>query len=139
MAEKVQKEKESDKHKKEFILDKALLKKDKKNKYFLKKQNLVYIFLILIDIFIIIYCARKNVVNYVEVLGHEVFVGDTKNLLFGRNYITLVVSLFFYVYTLSLQKIFFRKKLSKKYLITLFLFYLVLNIFLFYIFTKRVY
>lgn len=103
------------------------------------KSNFIYFILALIDIILIIYFARSNVVNYVEVIGEEIFVSKTRYLLLGRNYIALIVTFFFFVYTLALQHFFFHKKLTRKYLLITFFFYFILNVMLFYLFTKRIY
>ena len=103
------------------------------------KQNLVYAILVLVDIILIVYFARRNVVNYVEVIGEEIFISKTRYLLLGRNYIALIVTFFFYVYTLAVQRFFFQRKLTRKYLVGTFFFYLILNVILFYLFTKRIY
>ena len=106
----------------------------------INKKKLFFIILIIIDIIINIYFARKNVANYVKLTKeHTIFIGDTKNLIFGRNYISLLTTIFFFIYTSLANRILFREKTTKKFIITTFLFYFILNIILFLIFTKRVY
>ena len=62
----------------------------------LTKKNILYSILLLIDIILIIYMAKHNAVNYVKISGQSIFVSKTRYLLLGRNYITLVVIMFFY-------------------------------------------
>ena len=106
----------------------------------LNNKKLFFIAVIIIDIIITIYFARKNIANYIKIDGSEAkFVGETKNIVFGRNYITLITTSFFFIYTCLSNKILFHEKITKKFVITTFFFYLILNIILFIIFTKRVY
>lgn len=104
------------------------------------KKNIFYTVLIIIDIIIIIYFARHNFANYVSLEGSKsVFIGDKKDLLFGKNYITLITTLFFYIYILISNKMLFHQKNTKKFSISLLIFLILLNTILFFIFTKRVY
>lgn len=118
-------------------------KKTNKNSSVLKnkltKKNLIYFILFLIDIILVIYVARKNVVNYVKISDQKIFVSDTKNLLVGRNYVTLVVTGFFYLYFCIIHCFFFHEKNTKKFLVISFFVLLILNCLLFFLFTKRVY
>ena len=105
-----------------------------------KNQNIIYSILMIIDILLIIYAARRNYVNYAKVITEEkIFVGNTKNLLFGRNYIALIITFFFYIYILMCNKLLFNKKITKKNSLLTLIFLLVINITLFYIFAKRIY
>ena len=104
-----------------------------------KKSFVLKNILFLIDIILVIYVARKNVVNYVKISDQKIFVSDTKNLLVGRNYITLVVTGFFYLYFCIIHRFFFHEKNTKKFLVTSFFVLLILNCLLFFLFTKRVY
>lgn len=108
-------------------------------KKYLTKGNITYFILAVLDIIFVIYMARKNVVNYVVILDEEIFVSKTKYLLFGRNYINLVIIAFFYIYTCLVTKFFLKKKITKKFLLWLFVILFVINILLFFIFTKKVY
>ena len=103
------------------------------------KVNITYFVLFLIDIIFAICFARQNVVHYVVVLKHEIFVSKTRYLLFGRNYINLILIAFFYLYICLVNKFFLRRKNTKKFLLLLFISLSILNILLFFIFTKRVY
>ena len=114
-------------------------KKQPKIKKFINKDNIFYFVLLLIDISIIIYSARHNYANYVTINRKKVFIGKTKNILFGRNYIVLITTLFIYVYTLLSNKILLHKENKKEYIIKYGILLLLLNITLFYIFTKRIY
>ena len=105
----------------------------------LTKKNLIYVVLLLVDVILVIYMASRNCVNYIEVGGEEIFVSKSRYLLVGRNYINLIIIAFFYFYTLAIKKFLFREKITKKYLLWLFIFLIVLNMGLFLIFTKRIY
>lgn len=106
----------------------------------LTKKNIFYLIVFILDITIIIYSARNNFANYVSTdKNKSIFIGETKNLLFGRNYITIITTIFFFGYIALSNKILFKQKNTNKNLIFLFAFLLILNISLFYIFTKRVY
>ena len=103
------------------------------------KVNITYFIFLLVDIVLVIYLARQNIVNYAVLLDEEIFVSKTRYLLWGRNYINVIVIAFFYIYGCILNKFFLKRKNSKKFLIRLLAILLVLNILLFIIFTKRVY
>lgn len=103
------------------------------------KNKLVLLILGLLDIILIIWCARDNVANYVMLDGEDIFVGETKNLLLGRNYITLVITVFIYVYSLLINKVLLKNKIKFKYWVILFVIILVINMLLFYLFTNKVY
>lgn len=105
----------------------------------LTKKNLIYVVLLLVDVILVIYMASRNCVNYIEVGGEKIFVSKSRYLLVGRNYINLIIIAFFYFYTLAIKKFLFREKITKKYLLWLFIFLIVLNMGLFLIFTKRIY
>lgn len=113
--------------------------KNAKKTIFDNKNKLVIFGLIVVDIILIIWAARKNIANYVLINGENIFVGDTKNLLLGRNYITLVVTAFIYSYGILINKIFIKKKIKIKYLLLILGLILVINMILFYIFTSKVY
>ena len=139
---KYQEKKESEKQtKKKIHFQKIRGKKINKNIITsIDKKKLFYIVLVIIDIIITIYFARKNAANYVKINEeHTIFVGDTKNLIFGRNYISLITTIFFFIYTCLANRILFREKTTKKFIITTFIFYFILNIILFLLFTKRIY
>ena len=90
-------------------------KKEKINiKSKLNKRTIMYIILLILDIIIIIYSARHNYANYITINeDRKMFVGDSKDLLFGKNYITLITTFFFFIYTLLANKILFHKKIQK--------------------------
>ena len=121
------------------------LKKSKKIKESIKnkitKKNLFYLLIAVIDISFIIYCARHNYANYVmdRIEGDYYYVGDSKDLLFGKNYITLIFSSIIFIYILLSNKVFFQKKNNKKAIIKLFFLVFLINIIRFFIFTKRIY
>lgn len=103
------------------------------------KKNILYVLFFLVDIGLIIYSARKNFVNIVVINDVEKMIGDTKLLFFGRNYITVVITLFFYLYILAFEKIYFKRKLKMSHVILFFLGLCLINLILFYCFTVRVY
>lgn len=104
------------------------------------KQTLFYCLISIIDIVFIIYCARHNYANYVKDFSEEsFFIGDSKDLLFGKNYITIIFTIFVYTYLLLCNKILFHMKQSKKRMIKLLIILFIINISLFFIFTKRIY
>ena len=120
-------------------------KKKKKKNFNLRdyivrhKGKIIGLVLGIIDIILIIYVARGNVANYAVVNGEEVFIGKTRNLLLGRNYITLVVSLFIYLYGLLLNKFLIKKKISVRGMVLIFGLILIFNMIMFYLFTRKVY
>ena len=119
---------------------KSTVKNNKQENINYKKVIIIYSILLLIDIIMIIYFAKHNYVNYVSLPGNErILVSKTRKLLFGRNYITIIISLFFYIYTLLCNKYILQIKNNKKLIISTIIFYLILNISLFYIFTQKIY
>lgn len=132
------KENKRDKAKNEKILVDTSKKKIELKKY-LTKVNITYFILVLLDIILVIYLARQNIVNYVKISDVEVFVSKTRYLLWGRNYVNLIAIAFFYIYTCLVNKFFLGRKNDKKFLLWLLVGLVVLNVLLFIIFTKRVY
>lgn len=131
-----------------MVSKKAVKKKKEKDRVILlklkrkildNKNKLILLILLIIDVGLIIYVASDNAVNYVNVNGEEIFVGQTKNVLFGRNYVTLVISAFIYLYGLLLNKMILQKKISKKLLLFILIGILLFNMILFCIFTNKVY
>ncbi len=104
-----------------------------------KKRILVHFALIVIDVILVWYMARRNMVHLVQLNGKDVLLGNTRFLLFGRNYVNLIIIAFFSIYTIFLQRFFFKRKLIWKFILGVILFYFVLNIVLFSIFTVRIY
>lgn len=113
-------------------------KSNDKNKLF-TKVNIIYLFVFLCDIILVIFCAMRNKVHYVTILHKDIFVGKTKYLIFGRNYVNLIITIFFYLYVLFINKFFLKKKNSLGLMIGLFIGVFVLNIILFFIFSKKIY
>lgn len=130
MTKKIQKKSKS--NKKEQITKQQELEIQKKN------QNIFYLVLAIVDVATIIYFARHNIVNYVKVGEKTVLISSTKNLLLGKNYIVLITSAFFYIYTIVTRKILFKQNLTKKFILFLLAFIFGLNIALFYLFTKKI-
>lgn len=106
---------------------------------FFTKVNVTYFILFLLDIILVIYSARKNIVNYVTVSDQDIFVSKTRYLFLGRNYINLIIISFFYLYTCLMNRFFLQRKNTKKFLGLLFIILVVLNLTLFFLFTKRIY
>ena len=127
--------------KKELTKPKKKLSKHEENKKTISKRIIIfYIILLLINITMIIYSARHNYVNYVSLPGNErILISKNEILLFGRNYIALIITAFFSIYTLLFNKYLLKLKNTKKLSISTLLFYLILNIFLFYIFNKKIF
>ena len=130
MTKKIKKKSKS--NKKEQITKQQELEIQKKN------QNIFYLVLAIVDVATIIYFARHNIVNYVKVGEKTVLISSTKNLLLGKNYIVLITSAFFYIYTIVTRKILFKQNLTKKFILFLLAFIFGLNIALFYLFTKKI-
>ena len=115
-------------------------KKQKLNlKKYITKQNIIYLIIAISDIFLIIYSARRNMINYVKIENKKMYLGAKTNLIFGRNYISLVTTLVVYIYTLLINKVYFKKKTNIKNYIIFLILLLLLNCLIFYIFTNRVY
>lgn len=108
-------------------------------KKFATKVNVTYFILFLLDIILVIYSARKNIVNYVTIADQDIFVSKTRYLLLGRNYINLIITGFFYVYICVINRFLLQKKITKKFLGWLLVVLVILNLLLFFLFTKRVY
>lgn len=106
---------------------------------YLTKTNITYFVFFLIDIILVIYLARGNRVNYVLIFDEEIFVSKTKYLLWGRNYVNVIATSFFYIYGCLLNKFYLKRKNTKKFLISLLAILLIVNVLLFIIFTKRIY
>lgn len=116
-------------------------KNNKANKLsnIITKVNVTYFVLFLLDIILVVYSARQNVVNYVTVLDQDVFVSKTRYLLLGRNYINLIITVFFYLYICLMNRFFLQRKNTKNFLGCLLVGLVFLNLVLFFLFTKRVY
>lgn len=115
-------------------------KKQKLNlKKYITKQNIIYLIIAISDIFLIIYSARRNMINYVKIENKKMYLGAKTNLIFGRNYISLVTTLVVYIYTLLINKVYFKKKINIKNYIIFLILLLLANCLIFYIFTNRVY
>ena len=106
---------------------------------YLTKVNITYFIFFLIDIILVIYLARGNRVNYVLIFDEEIFVSKTKYLLWGRNYVNVIVTAFFYIYGCLLNRFYLKRKNTRKFLLSLLGVLLVVNVLLFIIFTKRIY
>ena len=83
--------------------------------------------------------ARQNKINYVNITGRNVMLGENNYLYFGRNYINLVIIGFFSLYTMLLRRFLIKKKLTWKFVILTLIFYFILDIIVFCIFTKRIF
>lgn len=114
-------------------------KKNTMNSKYLTKVNVTYFIFFLMDIILVIYLARGNKVNYVLMFDEEIFLSKTKYLLWGRNYVNIIVTTFFYIYGCLLNKFYLKRKNTKKFLLLLLVILLIVNILLFVIFTKKIY
>ena len=114
-----------------------ILMKSKK-KYFMK-LHLCHFLLIVCDIILVIYCARQNKVHYVKLFDENIFVGNTRDLVLGRNYVNVIISCFFYIYMLLIEKFFLHRNVNKKTLICFFVGIWCINLILFCIFTQKIY
>ena len=104
-----------------------------------KRNIFIYIFLLIVDVMMVVFMARNNVVHLVRLNGNQIILGGTKYLLFGRNYVNLIIISFFSMYIICLQRFIFKKRITWKYITFVVLFYFLFNVLLFYCFTKRVY
>ena len=130
---------EKKKNKKESSKKKTNIKKNEvKEKKYLTKENIIYAIILLVDIFLVIYTARKNIVNYVTIENKRKYIGKKYILFFGRNYITLLITFIIYAYYIILNKIKLKKKHTKKHLIITLIGLFIFNCLLFYLFTKKV-
>ena len=103
-------------------------------------SKIIFLLIYMIDVIIIIYFAGNNKAQYVlSKSGKSIFIGDTKNLLFGRKYISLVTTFFFFSYICLLKKMLLRKKMTLNFIAKVFFSLLLINEILFLVFTKRIY
>lgn len=114
-------------------------KQKKSLEVFLKNKNYLYVIVVVINILFTIFMARQNKINYVNITGRNVMLGENNYLYFGRNYINLVIIGFFSIYTMLLRRFLIKKKLTWKFVILTLIFYFILDIILFCIFTKRIF
>lgn len=110
-----------------------------KNFIFNNKNLVLMIVLFIVDVIMIICFARDNYANYADVEGNIIFVGKARNLLFGRNYVGLIVTFFIYFYGLLVSKFWFKTKFNINKILLLFLGLFIVNILLFYGFTIKIY
>ncbi len=108
-------------------------------KKFFNKVTVSYILIFLLDIVLVIFCATKNKVNYTSILGDEFVIGKNSAMFLGRNYVNVFITLFFYLYILAINKVFLHVKNTRGKMIMFFLCLVILNLVLFFVFTKRVY
>lgn len=114
-------------------------KEDNMFKSLTKKELISYISLFLVDVILVIFCAKQNIVHYVDYGDMNFFVSKTRYLLWGRNYVNLIIITFFYIYGCVMNRFFLQRRNTKKFLIWFLVSLLVVNVILFLIFTKRVY
>ena len=114
-------------------------KQKKSLEVFLKNKNYLYVIVVVINILFTIFMARQNKINYVNITGSNVMLGENNYLYFGRNYINLVIIGFFSLYTMLLRRFLIKKKLTWKFVILTLIFYFILDIIVFCIFTKRIF
>ena len=104
-----------------------------------KKKNIIYFMILFFDIVMVIYCAKQNKVHYVDFGGKSIFVGKTKDMLLGRNYVNCIITLFFYCYYLVIERFLMKNKLHKKKVLGSLFLLVFITLILFYCFTVRVY
>lgn len=103
------------------------------------KKIIIYFLVMVIDIVLTIYCARRNILNYVTINDKEIIVGGTKKLFFGRNYITIVITLFFYGYICLVNRFVFKERRREKFYVLWFLVLILINVLLFSLFSRKIY
>lgn len=111
----------------------------KLKKKIINKTSITYLGLILFDVLLTIYIARQNVINYVVIADKKIMISKLNYLLLGRNYVNVVLMLFFYGYTCIVNKFFLKRKNSIKFLILVFGLIVCINLLLFYLFSNKVY
>ena len=104
-----------------------------------KKKIIIYSIIMILDMVLIILFARRNVLNFITLENRTFNIGGTKRILFGKNYITLVVTFFFYIYICLINKFILKEKRKELFYVLLFLGLIMINILLFIAFSKRVY
>lgn len=114
-------------------------KKSGLEKKIINKTSITYLGLILFDVLLTIYIARQNIINYVVIVDKKVMMSKLSYLLLGRNYVNVVLMLFFYGYTCLVNKFFLKRKNSIKFLILLLVVVVCINLLLFYLFSNKVY
>lgn len=108
-------------------------------KKIINKTSITYLGLIIFDVLLTIYMARQNVINYVIIVDKKIMMSKLSYLLLGRNYVNIVLMIFFYGYTCLINKFFLKRKNSIKFLILLLITVVALNLLLFYLFSNKVY
>ena len=103
------------------------------------KKCIVHLFLLFLDILLVLFCAFKNKVHYVDFFSSSVLVGNTWDMLLGRNCVNVIITFFFWFYIMAIDKFYFKKNFSFKRGFVLLLLLIFINFSLFYIFTRRVY
>ena len=116
-----------------------MLKKENADVKKTKKKIIIYSIIMLIDIIMIFLFAKRNILHFVVVGNKKVNVSGTNRMLFGKNYITLIVTFFLYIYICMINKVVFKEKKKELFYVILFLGLIIINILLFVICSKRVY
>ena len=111
----------------------------KRNRVMINKTNVTYFLIGICDIFLVLFCAFKNKVQYTVIFDESFLVGKTRDMIFGKNYINLIITFFFYVYLLLMNRFFLKRRNTKKFLVGSFFAFIIANFVLFYLCTKRVY
>ena len=125
--------------KKEVTFRKKCSIDKKKGKKLLSKENFIYLFIVLINIVFTIYIAQKTSIHYAKVLGNNILVTNNLYMFFGRKYVNLLIIGFFSLYTILIRKFILKRKNKLSTFFFILLFYFLLDILLFYIFTKRIF
>lgn len=106
---------------------------------FFKNKYYIYVILVIVNILFTIYMASKNNINYVNLIGEDILMSKNTYLYFGRNYINLIIIGFFSLYTVVMRKFLIKKKINLKIILFTILFYFILDVILFCLFTNKVY
>lgn len=135
-----QEKKNTSNNKKTKTEPKQIRKEEPNQKKNLTKKNLIYLLILIIDICLVIYSARQNIINYVTLEGSKsTYIGTKHNLFLGRNYITLMITLVVSIYVLILNKFYFKNKMKLSHIILGIILLLIINCIFFYLFTIKVY
>ena len=105
-----------------------------------KRKKIITFFLVyIIDIILIIFCAKNYNIHYITFMNKKIRYANYKTILIGKNYETLIVTAFTYIYILLLKKIALKKqnKIIKSILLLLVL--TINNMIVFYLFTNKIY
>ena len=115
-----------------------------KKKDFLKykrydRNDIISLFMLLCDVAVVIFCALKNKVQYVNIMDRDILIGETRDMLLGKNYVVIIITLFFFVYYLWMNRLIFKKSINLKRMALVLMLLFFINCMFFYVFTVRIY